>query len=507
MKLWSLLRPEKRNQGFPVVDQNALAEYFTFQGSAYPISGGLGGAFPFVTYDASSNKHHETIPNDFAGYVNAGYKSSGVVFACCLARQMVFTEVRFAFQKMNKGRPGDFTDENDRSIRLLRTPWPNGTTSQLLAHAIQDVDLCGNHYVLREDGPDGPRLRRLRPDWVSIVLTKSPEEALKSDVQGYIYKPGNTDDKTKWELFPADGSNGIIAHWAPIPDPLAQYRGMSWITPIIKEVLSDEGASTYKVNYFNNSAQPNLMVSFDPSVTSEQFHEFMTMMNQSKHGLQHAGETLYLGGGATVQALGSKIQEIDFSKLTSIAELRIAAAARVPPTVVGLTEGMRGSALNEGNYKAAADQFANGTIRPLWRDLCAAYAPLISVPANCRLWYDDRDIAFLQEDREIVATLQQTEAMTIARLVQEGYTPESVVKALIEKDWTLLEHSGLFSVQLMAPGLGHMTDYSGDAPTETLPPRDQQLAADPNKPDGPEPVEPVKPAKKSPQQGQSKPSN
>ena len=29
-------------------------------------------------------------------------------------------------------------------------------------------------------------------------------------------------------------------HFAPIPDPLATYRGMSWLTPILREIENDK---------------------------------------------------------------------------------------------------------------------------------------------------------------------------------------------------------------------------------------------------------------------------
>lgn len=434
------------------IDQNGLAEYFTFGQNTYP-AGNYGGLYPFVTYDAGYTKQ-ETLPNDFVGYCNGAYRRNGIVFACCVARMMVFSEMRFAVQEINNGRPGDLKD--NPGLRILETPWPNGTTGELLSRAIQDIDLCGNHYVVRESGPDGTRLRRLRPDWVSIILTEDPTEALKSDVLGYVYKPNMTEDTRKWEMFPVDGSNGLVAHWSPIPDPLAQYRGMSWMTPIVREVLSDEAATAYKLGFFENAATPNLMVSFDPTVTPEQFKEFMEMMNASKHGVKHAGETLYLGGGAQVTPIGSRIQEIDFGKITSISELRVAAAARVPPTIVGLTEGMRGSALNEGNFDAAKNSFADGTIRPLWRSLCASYSVLLpSIPRKSRLWYDDRDVQFLREDRQKVAILLQTDATTIARLVQDGFEPDSAVEAVIQQDWRLLKHTGLYSVQLLPPNISH----------------------------------------------------
>jgi hypothetical protein len=70
---------------------------------------------------------------------------------------------------------------------------------------------------------------------------------------------------------------------------------------------------------------------------------------------------------------------------------------------------------------------------------------------SAQLWYDDRDIAFLRADRKDVAVIQQTQAATVASLVNAGYKPESVIKALLAEDWGLLQHTGLYSVQLQPP--------------------------------------------------------
>ncbi|MFE7797065.1 phage portal protein [Nocardia sp. NPDC057440] len=403
---------------------------------------GLGGGGPY--------SKSEEIDNDFVGYVNGAYKASGVVFAACLARMMIFSEARFVFQKVKNAKPGDVIDTP--ALDLLDTPWPNGTTGEMLARAIQDIDLCGNHYMLRQhEIGKGPRLRRLRPDWVTIVLSKEPSEALDCDVLGYIYKPGNTDVKAKWEVFPIDGSNGVVAHWSPIPDPDALYRGMSWMTPVIREIQSDKAISKHKLKFFEKGATPNIAVSLHESVSVEEFKEFKEVMDAQYNGLDNAYKTMYLGGGADVTSVGANIQQLDFATVTGIGESRIAAAARVHPTLLGITPGLGGSSLNEGNFDAAKDAFASGTMRPLWRSLCAAYSVLVTPPDGYRLWYSDKDISFLREDRQKVAMRQQTDATTISRYVMQGFKPESAVAAVLEDDLSLLDHTGLYSVQLLPP--------------------------------------------------------
>lgn len=448
MKLWSLFRKKEARDQELTLDQ--FGSYLDLGNSGHFKLSGYGSPDPKV----------EKVPNDFVAYVNQAYKASGVVFACCEARRSIFSEMRFAFQATDRARPGELAPIP--GIDILENPWPNGTTGDLLSRAIQDVDVAGNHFAVRQDKPGRPpQIRRLRPDWVEIVMDGDP--AMKADVNvvGYIYKPGNTEDPKQWEVFPADGSNGAVAHWAPIPDPEAHFRGMSWMTPVLPEITGDKAISKHKNKYFNNAATPNLSVSLKETVSAEEFAEFMEIMNSGHQGVDNAYKTLYLGGGADVKVLGANMQQMAFKEVTGAGETRIAAAARVHPSIVGLSEGMQGSSLNEGNYQAAKDAFASQTMRPLWRSLCAAYSVLVDVPDGHRLWFDTDEIAFLREDQEKIARIKQLDATTISRLTMQGFTAESSVLAVMANDWSLLEHTGLSSVQLLPPAVSN-PDKWGD---------------------------------------------
>lgn len=445
MKLRELLRPKRESQER---DTELTLDQWVNQWKQYGNNAlSWGGGY------AESGKQ-ESIPNDFIGYVNGAYKSSGAVFACCLTRMLIFSEARFAFQEFNRAKPGDLVQ--GPGLEILDNPWPNGTTGELLSRAIQDADFAGNFYAVREDKPgQPPRFRRLRPDWVLIVLSADPTEALASDVIGYIYKPGNTGDKSKWETYPIDGSNGAVVHWSPIPDPDAQYRGMSWLTPVIRETMGDKAIGDHKLKFFEKGATPNIAVSMHESVTPDQAKEFRDLMDAKYSGLDNAYKTMYLGGGADVTTIGANIQQMDFATVTGIGETRIAAAARVHPAIVGLSSGLEGSSLNSGNFEAAKDNLASGTMRPLWRSFCAALDHAIDKPAGTRLWFDASDVAFLREDREKVARRQQVEATSISRYVMQGFTPDSAVEAILADDISLLKHTGLYSVQLLPPNISH----------------------------------------------------
>lgn len=423
------------------MDQNGwAAEWMTFGGNGYPL-GLMGSIDPGST--------HEEIGNSYIEYATGAYKASGIVYGVSVARMLLFVEARFQYQKMKKGRPGDLFGMEQLSI--LEEPWDNGTTADLLCKAIQDTDLCGNHYVVTEGTGSNRRLRWLRPDWVDIILTAAPAETSKVDVAGYVYKPGGTEDSDRWEIFPIDGSNGTVAHWAPIPDPEAQYRGMSWLTPVLTEVRTNKAISKNKNKFFDNAATPPMAISFKESVTPAQFKDFVKTLRRSHGGLDNSYKTLVLGGGADVKALG--ITPVDFASINQQSDHAICTAGRVPPMIVGVSEeaGQR-TPFNESNLQAAKDLFVDATMRPMWRSLAAAYSVLVPKLNNARLWYDDRDIPFLHQDRQMVATIQSTNAKTLNSYITAGFTPKSAILAIKHGDETYLEHTGLYSVQLQEPG-------------------------------------------------------
>lgn len=401
----------------------------------------------------------EDVENSFVGYVNGAYKSDGVVFSTILARMLLFTEARFQFQQMRGGRPGDLFGSPELSI--LENPWPNGTTGELLAKMEQDVSLSGNAYVARE----GNRLRRLRPDWVSIVLTAPADEAVQSDIAGYLYRPGGPLSKAEAKLYLPNE----IAHWSPIPDPDAQYRGMSWVTPVLLEIQSDKAATLHKKRFFDNGATPNLVVSFKESVTEEQFDEFMEALQTDHAGADNAYKTLFLAGGADVRVTGSDFKQMDFKAVQGASETRIAAAGGVPAIIVGLSEGLASATYS--NYGMARRKFGDHWARPQWRSVCAALSSIIEIPRGARLWYDDRDIAFLREDQKDVAEIQAMNAQSIRSLVEAGYEPDAVAEAIVSDDLSLLigNHTGVFSVQLQPPTAGQPAENGQSESTDPAP--------------------------------------
>jgi len=442
---WSNPAPEIERFGDPSFDAYANA-WFRYQGQMYA---------PAVTTSIPGSKT-EPVADNYIGYVQNAYKSNGVIFAVSQARAMLFTDITFKWRRYGQtGGGNDLFGTTD--LAVLERPWPGGTTQQLLARAEQDVTNIGTFFVARE----GDRLRRLRPDWCEFILSADPTVAVEADVVGIRYEVGGRGRSGEVKLYPVNpgpgvNPDGFAAFWSPIPDPAALYRGMSWLTPVIQEMQADRASTDHKLKFFENGASVNMVISLADTVTVEQFQAFVQAAKESTTGVVNAYKPMYLGGGASVTPIGSTMQQMDFAVTQGHGETRICAAGRVPPIIVGLSEGL--SAATYSNYAQARRAFGDSWARPMWKSFAGAVESLLELPTNAagqpdaQLWYDARDVAFLREDTKDLAEVQSTTAATINALLAAGWSPESALQAVLAEDLSLLVHSGLMSVQLQPPG-------------------------------------------------------
>lgn len=408
-------------------------EYFTYGNQIYgaPLNQTLVG-------------NRQRITPNFFGLAQTAYKQNGIVFALIAARQLLFSEIRFQYRRRVDGRPGELF--GDQSLAPLEKPWPGGTTGDLLALAEVDASIAGNFFACRRGGG----VRRLRPDWVTIVLGSDTDPGVEGyDIDavpiGYIYQPGGFASGADPEpLLPEE-----VAHYMPLPDPVAPWRGMSWLQPVITEILADKAAQAHKLKFFEHGATPNMVVRL-PEADPEKFERWRRIFGEQNEGTRNAYRSLFLGAGADVTVVGTDLKSLDFRAVQAYGETRLAAAAGVPPSIVGLAESLAGSALNQGNYESAIRRFASLTMRPLWRNLAGSLERIVDAPAGAELWYDDRDIPALQADEQDAATATQVRATAISTLLMAGFDPDAVVQAVANDDVTILEgnHSGLPSVQL-----------------------------------------------------------
>lgn len=399
------------------------------------------------------------VANSLSGYM-AALRGCPPAFAAQMVRALVLSQARFTFRSRSRnGRPAKTF--GTRALSLLENPWPNGTTGQLLTTMEWHAGVAGNAYVTNRTRG---RLRVIRPDWVAVVYgsDQEPEDAataLDGELIGYAYAnggivaPGNgtitgTANRV-WTLLPDE-----VAHYtaAGLTDPEGGGIGMSWLTPALRDMQADKAATEHKVMFFKNASTPNMVVKGIPAMTKTQFEEIVDMLESQHAGAKNAFKTMYLTTGADATVVGSSFKEMDLKAVTALGETRISSLSRVPASLLGISEGLAGSALNAGNFDSARRVFADTWVSPTLQDYAASLAPLVDVPDDAELWPDTADMPILRDDSKAAAEILQLQASTMVSLVNAGYEPESVKLAVISGDFGLLKHSGLLSVQVQPPG-------------------------------------------------------
>jgi phage portal protein BeeE len=389
----------------------------------------------------------ERIAPTFKSYSADGYGANGMVFAILNTRLTLVSQAEFRYQDRATGK---FTG----SSPLLDRPWPNGQTGDLIARMVQDVDLAGNAFVWKAE-PD--RLVRLRPDSVGIVNAWRvlPDGREWREVIGYTYADEALYGTSDPVFMPVEE----VAHWAPIPDPLAEWRGMSWLTPVLREVTADGLMTKHRETFYTNAATPNLMLKYERKLDREKLREIADMWRARHGGPAGAGGTVVLDEGADLTVVGSSFRDMQYDVVQAAGVDRIAAAAGLPVTM------FRADQTYE-NYGAAVKFFANGTAAHLWRTLSATLEKLVDVPEGSRLWHDTANIPALQEAETARAEASVSAASAINTLILAGFKADEAVSAVNAGDLSLLlgAHSGLVSVQMQAPGTGPDDDTKDTTP-------------------------------------------
>lgn len=425
-------------------------------------------------YGAGLPSNLERIENDFRGYIAGAFKGDGIVFSAVHRRQQVFSQARFLWQRFRLGRPADMFATAD--LALLERPWPGGTTGELLAHMEQDASLAGNFFATRADdmgrvgaAASGPGLRvvRLRPDWVTIVVSSRSGSVLAADakVVAFEYAPPASAGEPAPDpllLLPDE-----VCHYSPIPDPDMRFRGMSWITPVVREIQADKAATDHKLKFFENGAVHSMALKYPEGTSPDRLRAYKAIYDAEYRGTDNAYKTFHLAGADPIP-LSANFQQLDFKVTQGAGETRISAASGVPAVILGISEGLQGSSLNAGNFGAARRLFVDTTVRDLWSKAAPSLATLVPAPGtDVRLWVDDRDVPFLREDAKDVADVRTTDAATITSLIREGFEPDAAIEFVRSGDLSSLvgRHTGLVSVQLQEPGTASPPSGQSAEPT------------------------------------------
>ena len=383
------------------------------------------GAAVLTTTYGSPDK--EAVLPQWSVWAQSAHASSAVVFSAEYIRMSLFAQAVFQFQaKDDKHLFGN------TALAKLEEPWPGGKGMDLLARLEQDTGWVGNAYIW--DAPGEDRLVRLRPDWTTIVseLVQVPGGGQFRRVIGYwVEPPKSTYGQGRGQMYPA----AEVVHWAPIPDPVADFRGMSWLTPVYRDVQGDDGMTQYKIKYLDNAASPNLLIRYTQKLSPGTVDAVRERVTARYAGAGNAFRTLVLDQGADATVIGNSFSQMDFTNVMSAGTERILAASQVPAVLVGL-EPLRGAGRG---FQESMQKFANLWARPQWQSVCGALEQIVDMPTGNRLWFDTSGIAALQDGEMERGQTALVKSQALLACRQAGYTRDSAVAFVDSGDVGLLK--------------------------------------------------------------------
>ena len=418
-------------------------EWFTYNGIQYPVPD------PWLPGSAPDQIDHQ-----FKAYVDKVHRRQGVVAAAVTSRALILSSLEFVWERNRySDRPGELYV--DPRLRVFDRPNQDTTLNNWLWSIEDDVSYSGTAYGYR----DGNTIRRLAPDHCAWLLGSDSDPTWEgeemrlphdAEVVALIYHPNKNDTSTGRVFFPGE----FYAH-KPEPDPVYWWRGESWVTSVMREILIDGQATDHFEKFFEHAATPNLVFLMDPDKTPDQVKAYADVVNRNHAGAMNSFKNMFLGGGTDVKVVGSTLESLQMKDLQGGLETRIASRAHIPGVILQIRESYAGSSLNTGNYGSARRLWSDKWFTPTAKGLCATLETIVRPPDGARLSYDPARILFLQEDQKDAAEIMATNAQAVFQFVSAGYTPDSARDAVATNDMSKLVHSGLTSVQLQPPGTGN----------------------------------------------------
>ncbi len=214
--------------------------------------------------------------------------------------------------------------------RLLRHPNPYYGGRVLLMATIMDFAF-GNAYWLKVRNAFGEVVQLW---WVprALMQPKWPEGDSRVFISHYDYQVGGQTVRVPVE---------DVVHFRFGMDPLNLRLGFSQLSAVMREVYTDEQASTYTAAVLKNLGVIGVIVAPKEGAATEESTKQVKEFIQQNFTGERRGQTLALSKPTDVTVLQYNLQGLDLGPIRDVSEERVCAALGLPAAVVGFGTGLQ----------------------------------------------------------------------------------------------------------------------------------------------------------------------
>jgi HK97 family phage portal protein len=313
---------------------------------------------------------------DLKGYLNA-YGEVGWLYA--VVAKIAEGVADADWKLYSKSSKGDLTElPNHPAIQLLNFVNPFQTFQEFIElHQIY-MELAGECFwvINKNKGGLPGEIWIAPPDKMSVVPSR------KDFISGYVYQIGSE----KMPLPVNDPYFAVIHH--KLPNPTNPYRGLGAIQALAVDLDSELYAGKWNRSFFFNSARPDGIISFEDTLSEEQYDRLKKQWTERHGGSSNAHKLALLEAGGKYQQVSISAKDMDFKALRLLGRDNILGIKGIPLSVMGITENV-----NRANAEAGDYTFARWIITPrlkrLQGKLNEQYLPLFPNYQNLVLLPED----------------------------------------------------------------------------------------------------------------------
>ena len=210
----------------------------------------------------------------------------------------------------------------------------------------------------------------------------------------YEYHPGWG---SRVQYFAAED----ILHVRHKADPLDARRGLSPLRAVLREIATDNAASTYTAALLENLGALTVIISPEDentTVTAEDAEDIKRRLRNVTR--DRTGDPLVFPGRVKVTEVGLSPEDMNLDEIRHFPEDRICAALRLNTIALGLTSGS--GSKTYANYEQAVRAQYHGCLMPLQSTFANAWnaqlMPEFDDTGNVSLSWDYSGVEALQED-------------------------------------------------------------------------------------------------------------
>jgi HK97 family phage portal protein len=283
-----------------------------------------------------------------ADAIALGYKANAALNACINKRADEIEAVPWVAKYNGEAQP------DSPLQRLINAPNPDMSLSQILAYAVQMLDLAGNVYLSKI---------------IVGVTTKEIREIWPLDPRGMVAKRGASRLVGEWEYRAVGAVRPVVF----TPDQICQIKNPnpeSFIYGLPTMIASGRGVDIYREardaqkSSFENRGLADIAVIIDPTTTAEQFERIRTKHAERNQGSANNRAPLF--STRDIKPLGTSPAEMDYTASVQSVINEICSVMGVPPQMIGYLEDA-----TLANYETARKILWVNTMIPLIRRIQA----------------------------------------------------------------------------------------------------------------------------------------